>query len=184
MALILLDALLVALACAGASDADAPADTLKKTPAEASVVEIKPEVTELASPAGIAADSVRFEAIDVFLDSGNQPLAAYQLEVRSDSSGFEIVGIEGGEHSAFRSPPYYDLRAMNNNRVILAAFQTGDDLPSGRSRVARIHVQLLGPGNRTYLTSLMASAGSDGQKIPARLEILRSELKKSSRPEW
>ena len=172
MALILLDAFLVALAFAGASDVDSPAETPP--------TEVQSAVTELEGPAGISADSFQFEAIDVFLDSGNQPLAAWQLEVRSEPRGVEIVGIEGGQHPAFRSPPYYDPRAMNQHRVILAAFQTGDDLPLGRSRIARIHVRLQGPGNRKYLTSLIASASSDGQRVPAQLEILRSEQTKSS----
>ena len=129
--------------------------------------------TEIPGPDDVAADG-RFEAIDVFVDSGNQRLAAWQLEVKSTANDVQIVGIEGGEHPAFAEPPYYDKRAMNNNRVIIAAFSTGDNLPSGRSRVARIHVQVRGSGARTWLSELTTSATTDGTRIPAEISIAKA----------
>ena len=133
-------------------------------------------VVQLEGPNQIEANAMRFEAIDVFVDSGNQPLAAYQVELASKTPGVEIVGIEGGEHAAFADPPYYDSRAMNNNRVIIAAFTTGENLPAGRSRVARIHVQLQGPGVKEYETKLRVSATTDGKRVPAELSIEKSEV--------
>jgi hypothetical protein len=132
-------------------------------------------VVQLEGPNEVKADDVRFEAIDVFVDSGNQPLAAYQFELASKTPGVEIVGIEGGEHAAFADPPYYDLKAMNNNRVIIAAFTTGENLPAGRSRVARIHVQLKGPGVKEYETKLSVSATTDGKRVPAELSIAKAK---------
>ena len=131
-------------------------------------------VTQIEGPNNVANDAVRFEAIDIFVDSGTTPLAAYQFELASETPGVEIVGIEGGEHAAFAEPPFYDPKAMNNNRVILAAFNTGKDLPSGRSRVARIHVQLEGPGLKEYRTKLSVSATTDGEEIPATVLIARA----------
>ena len=130
--------------------------------------------TEIPGPDAVAAAVGRFEAIDVFVDSGNQRLAAWQLEVKSTAEDVQIVGIEGGEHPAFAEPPYYDKRAMNNNRVIIAAFSTGDNLPSGRSRVARIHVQVRGSGARTWLSELTTSATTDGTRIPAEISIAKA----------
>lgn len=140
---------------------------------ESSVPAAASQVTVLEGPDSIAPEALRFEAIDVFVDSGAVPLAAYQCELASRSPGMEIVGIEGGEHPAFKAPPYYDPRAMNNNRVILAAFHTGDALPAGMSRVARVHVQLQGAGEREYETLLTASATSGGERIPAEIRIAR-----------
>ena len=131
--------------------------------------------TEIPGPDDVAADVRRFEAIDVFVDSGNQRLAAWQLEVKSTANDVQIVGIEGGEHPAFAEPPYYDKRAMNNNRVIIAAFSTGDNLPSGRSRVARIHVQVRGSGARTWLSELTTSATTDGTRIPAEISVAKAD---------
>ncbi len=130
--------------------------------------------TEIPGPDDVATNVSRFEAIDVFVDSDNQKLAAWQLEVKSTASDVQIVGIEGGEHPAFAEPPYYDKRAMNNNRVIIAAFSTGDNLPSGRSRVARIHVQVRGSGARTWLSELTTSATTDGTRIPAEISIAKA----------
>ena len=131
--------------------------------------------TEISGPDDVAADATRFEAIDIFVDSGRRQLAAWQLELKSTANDVQIVGVEGGEHPAFAEPPYYDARAMNNNRVIIAAFNTGDNLPSGRSRVARIHVQVRGSGARTWLSELTTSATSDGAKIPAEISIAKAQ---------
>lgn len=122
-----------------------------------------------------ADNGLRFEAIDVFVDSGNEGLAAYQFELDSTSEGVEIVGIEGGEHAAFAEPPYYDPQAMNGNRVVLAAFSTGRNLPKGRSRVARIHVQLQGAEPKTYRTTLSVSANADGEPVSAELKIAKAK---------
>ena len=138
---------------------------------------VQSDEVKIPGPAEVAQDSIRFEAIDVFLDSGDLPLAAWQLELRSLTQDVEIVGIEGGEHPAFKEPPYYDPRAMNNNRVILGAFNTGSNnqLPSGRSRVARVHVQITGSGERLWHTELTTSAASDGRHIPAELSIAKAQ---------
>ena len=130
--------------------------------------------TVIPGPVNSADDTGRFEAVDVFVDSGNQRLAAWQLEVNCTANDVHIVGIEGGEHPAFKEPPYYDKRAMNNNRVIIAAFSTGDNLPSGRSRVARIHVQVRGPGGRTWLSEVTTAATADGTRIPAAISMAKA----------
>jgi hypothetical protein len=164
MVLIIFDLCLVALACAQ----DQSAKTAAPLTTESKVIQIE-------GPNDVANGAVRFEAIDVFVDSGTAPLAAYQFELASETPGVEIVGIEGGEHAAFEEPPFYDPKAMNNNRVILAAFNTGNDLPSGRSRVARIHVQLEGPGLKEYRTKLAVSATTDGTTIPATISVAKAK---------
>lgn len=160
-AFIVFDAFVVAMAC---TQENPESDSVPPT-----------VVTQIEAPANAESDDIRFEAIDVFVDSGNLPLAAYQLEVDSASTGVEIVGIEGGEHAAFKEPPYYDPAAMKSNRVILAAYSVGKDLPAGRSRVARIHVQLEGAGAKEYRTKLSVSANADGEVIPAKIEIKKAK---------
>src|SRR5262245_47301946 len=91
-----------------------------------------------SAPASQAA--MRFVAIDIHVDSKSQPLAAYQIEFWDSSKVAKIVGIEGGQHAAYREPPRYDPAALQNDRVVLAAFNTGDDLPAGRTRIARLHL--------------------------------------------
>ena len=124
---------------------------------------------------GSTQGELRFEALDVFVDVGEKSLAAYQLEIEATTDGVEIAGIEGGEHAAFRKPPYYDPKAMAGNRIILAAFDTGDDLPAGRIRVARIHLQLQGAGAKKYRTRLSVAADADGKPVPAKLQIERNK---------
>ena len=164
IALIVLDAGLVVMAMAQDRTAD-PADVV-----------IDPVITEIEGPSNIEDHDVRFEAIDVIVDTGQVPLAAWQFEIQSRSPGVEIVGIEGGEHEAFADPPYYDPRAMNNDRVILAAFSTADELPHGRSRIARLHLQLEGPGPREFEVQVNVMATVGGEPIPATASIQKSTI--------
>jgi hypothetical protein len=57
---------------------------------------------------------------------------------------------------------------MQHERVILAAFNTdsGDKLPSGKTRVATIHLQIVGSQAPGFELKLQAAADSNGNKIP------------------
>jgi hypothetical protein len=111
----------------------------------------------------------RFEAVDVFVDSGQNPLAAWQVQVKAVGGSAKLVGIEGGE-SVYKDPPYYDPAALQESqvqeRVVLAAFSTNAGLPTGKTRVARLHLQAR--GNAEYVVTLMTAAGADGSKIQAK----------------
>ncbi|MBN1345319.1 MAG: hypothetical protein JXQ73_21685 [Phycisphaerae bacterium] len=116
---------------------------------------------------------VRFTAYDVFIDTANQPLAAYQLELAAPPDRLSIVGVEGGQHPAFAAPPYYDPAALTRNRIIIAAFNTAKDLPTGKTRVARVHVRLVGDQDPDVQIKLTVSTGSDGNDIPAKATVVR-----------
>ena len=121
-----------------------------------------------------AAASTMFQAIDVFVDTGNEQLAAYQLEFSSTSHDIRIVGVEGGEPAAFREPPFYDPKSLQQDRTILAAFSVNDELPGGRFRLARIHIEFdvnEDSDEPTYSTDLVVSANSDGQHINAKVTV-------------
>jgi hypothetical protein len=120
---------------------------------------------------------VRFAPVHVYLDSGDKPLAAYQFELRARTGRIKIVGVEGGEHPAFQEAPYYDPAALMNDRIIIAAFNTGSDLPHGRTRIATIHLQILGNAEPQYELKLMAVADDNGQEIPAELNLQTGESK-------
>ncbi len=127
--------------------------------------------------AGEAEPPVRFTSVEVFIDTGEQPLAAWQFELAAERGSVKIVGIEGGDHPAFKSPPYYDPAAMQHDRVILAAFNTGKDLPKGKTRIARIHVQITGDVQPEYAIRLEAAGGPDGSRIQATLSLGKGEAK-------
>jgi hypothetical protein len=111
--------------------------------------------------------SVHFQAVDIFVDAKDIPLAAYQLEFKATNGNVKIVGIEGGEHSAFKEAPYYDPKAMQQERVIIAAFSTDANLPRGKTRVATIHLQIIGDQNPGYSVKLAVAADAGGNKTPA-----------------
>lgn len=118
-----------------------------------------------------------FRTVDVYVDSGNTPLAAYQVEFRAVNGGVKIVGIEGGEHQAFAQPPFYDPKALQQERAIIAAFSTNAPtaLPKGKTRVATMHL-LVSPGTEPVLTiELQAAAGASGNRIQADTEAVRRE---------
>src|SRR5687767_14312160 len=114
---------------------------------------------------------VRFSAIDVFIDSGDAPLAAYQFELSVTAGDVTLVGVEGGEHRAFTPPPYYDPKALAGRRIVIAAFDTGSDLPRGRTRVARLMVRVSGGVTPAFDTSLLVAASADAKTIPATISV-------------
>jgi hypothetical protein len=115
----------------------------------------------------------QFLVVDVQVDSGTEPLAAYQLEVFSTNGAVKIVGIEGGEHPAFKQPPYYDPAAMQRDHVILGAFNTAaaGQLPSGAVRVASIHVMMAGNVNPNFSARIETAATTEGRQIPVQISI-------------
>jgi len=113
------------------------------------------------------ADSVRFRPIDVYVDSGKEPLAAYQVEITATNA--RIAGVEGGETGAFADPPHYDPAALQGGRIILAAFNTGIDLPRGRTRVATLHMEE--DGAAEYQIRITAAATADGKRIQAKASL-------------
>jgi hypothetical protein len=115
----------------------------------------------------------RFAVFDVFVDSGQRPLAAWQLDLRATKGTVKLVGVEGGEHAAFRQPPHYDPKALQGDRVRLAAFSTdvSASLPVGATRVATLHVQVTGRAEPVWTTKAEAAADADGKTIPITVTI-------------
>lgn len=112
----------------------------------------------------------RFRAVDIHVDSGTTPLAAYQLELAATNGVARIVGIEGGEHPAFRQPPFYDPKALQHERVIIAGFSTAvaTDLPTGKTRVATIHYQTTDTQPPQFELKLQAAGNPQGNRISAQ----------------
>jgi len=137
-----------------------------------------PEQAGPALPKGMARDEqvpvavdMRFSTVDVYVSSGDQPLAAYQFVVQAATQNVLLAGLEGGEHAAFRQAPYYDPKALLGERVVVAAFSTADALPRGRTRVARLHVQVSGDKDPEYIVTLQTAAGPDGGVIAATVTV-------------
>ncbi|HUT28442.1 MAG TPA: hypothetical protein VMX13_01520 [Sedimentisphaerales bacterium] len=124
-----------------------------------------------------AEQRVRFAPLDIYVDSGSRALAAYQFELKAHSGDVEIVGVEGGPHPAFRQPPYYDPAALANDRIIIAAFNTGSDLPTGHTRVATVHLRIVGDAEPEYEIKLILAADAQGDKIPAEITYAKGEQK-------
>jgi hypothetical protein len=118
----------------------------------------------------LSAAQVHFAAFDIFVDSKNVPLAAYQLEFSGPADQLRIAGIEGGEHEAFKTPPFYDPKAIQQERVILGAFNaaSASQLPTGRTRVATVHVQFTGPQPPPFSLKLHTAANPEGKSISTK----------------
>jgi hypothetical protein len=114
---------------------------------------------------------VRFQPVEVYIDSGAEKLAAYQFELMTKTGQVKIVGVEGGSHPAFANPPYYDPAALQNDRIIIAAFNTSKDLPKGRTRVATLHMQITGDTQPEYEIKLIVVANLDGKTIPGTITL-------------
>lgn len=115
--------------------------------------------------------AVRFAYVDVVVDPHGTPLAAYQVEFSADPARVTLVGVEGGEHPAYKDPPYYDPKALQSHRVIIAALNTGSDLPQASIRVARLHLQIVGPDKLETSAKLIAAASPDAKPIKADVTV-------------
>jgi hypothetical protein len=118
---------------------------------------------------------VRFAPLHIYLDSGSKSLAAYQFELKAVAGRIKIVGVEGGQHAAFKDAPYYDPAALANDRIIIAAFNTGSELPKGRTRIATIHLQIIGDAEPDYELKLAVAADADAKEIPAEISFEKGE---------
>ena len=87
----------------------------------------------------------------------------------------KIVGIEGGEHEAFKEAPYYDPAALANDRIIIAAFNTGPELPKEQTRIATVHLQIIGDIEPEYELKLVVAADENGKEIPAEISCKKGE---------
>lgn len=112
-----------------------------------------------------------FGTLDIVVDSQDEPLAAYQLDLRDASGAARIVGIEGGEHPAFREPPRYDPRAIENDRAILAAWSTrpAAELPTDATRLVTVHYMT--QGSPKWELTLVAAGDAEGRRIDATATV-------------
>ncbi len=109
---------------------------------------------------------VTFRTANIFIDSGREALAAYQVEITYDKEHVKIVGLEGGETGAFSEPPYYDAAGMEGGRIVVAAFTSDDNKnPKGNTRVARVHLQFLGIPSVEFEIKLVTAAKTGGERI-------------------
>lgn len=123
-----------------------------------------------------SAEQTRFIAIDVYIDPKGVPLAAYQLEIVAPA-GVKFVGVEGGMHREFRKAPYYDPKAMQSERLIVAAFSAAGApvLPSEQTRVLTLHLECVGVETPKLQTTFKLTAKPNGEKFES--DITLSERK-------
>lgn len=128
----------------------------------------------LLSPVATAQD-VRFAAVDIFLDSP-EPVAAWQFELADRHGTMKVVGVEQGESPAFERVPYYDREAVRRgtaDRIIVADYSLADagELPTGRSRIATIHLMLSGDRDADFNLQLVTATTYDGEAMDARISL-------------
>ena len=113
-------------------------------------------------------DKIHFKTADIFIDSKEEALSAYQVEIGYNKDWVKIVGLEGGEVDAFKEPPFFDPEGMKGGRIIIAAFTADDEnTPKGETRVARLHLQIEGEQSIRMTIKLMTAAKPGGERIRA-----------------
>jgi hypothetical protein len=125
--------------------------------------------TKIRWPRKLEIGGNRFVAVDVYVEAGDRKLAAWQVEVATGERA-TIVGVEGGEPAAYREPPTYDPEAIHGGKIILAAFTTAD-APSGRVRVARLH--LMESDMAKLEGKVVAAAKPGGDRFEAKVTLER-----------
>src|SRR5688572_4302910 len=122
-----------------------------------------------------ASRAAEFAVYDIYLEPHGEPLAAYQLKIWDKNAAIKIISVEGGEHRAFQKAPFFDPKAIQRDIIKLAAFDArkSGDLPTHRTRVASLHVEI-GPGLNPNLSIMIeAAARPGGTKIFPQATILK-----------
>jgi|GEM_PF-2885114 len=128
---------------------------------------------EAARSGRAGASPVEFCSYDLWLDSGSAPLVAYQLQITYDKGRVRVVGLEGGAAPVYREAPYYDRTGFEAGRIIVAAFTTDHaQAPTGRTRVARIHLAVPRGAVPELGVPLMAAARPGGARCQAAVEVM------------
>ncbi len=118
---------------------------------------------------------MRFEAFDVFIDSGPEALGAYQVELTTPGGRATLVEVAGGPSAAFDRPPYFDPQALlGGDRVVLGDFYTGPDAPRGRVPVATVRFSIDGPEAMQIGSRVMVAGNAAGRQINAIVEVVPS----------
>ena len=123
------------------------------------------------------APTSEFAVFDIYLDTGAEPLAAYQLKISDERAAVKILSVEGGEHPSFAEPPKFDPKAIQRDVIKIAAFSLNGrgQHPSGRTRIASLHVEI-GPGlTPEWIATVQAAAGPGGAKISTQVTISKRE---------
>jgi len=119
-----------------------------------------------------AKTAFQFRTLDVFVHTGRDPLAAYQVEITYDRKLARIVGLEGGQPPAYTNAPYFDRAGFSAGRIIVAAFTADKDaVPKGEFRIARLHVAVKPGADPAFKISLTTAAKPGGTRIKPRVEL-------------
>lgn len=131
----------------------------------------------LAAAAGLVVHSAagrsepaapQFQPLEVYIES-DRAVAAYQVEIRVVGGTAAFVGVEGGE-APFDDAPFYDPKALLDQRIVIAALSTDSALTPGRHRVATVHVREVGNGAR-YQIRLQAAADANAARVKGQVSI-------------
>lgn len=123
--------------------------------------------------------SANFVAMNLLIDPRGKPLACYQVEVVATGDA-TLAGIEGGEQSAYAAAPWYDPRALMGRRIIVAAFNTGNELPTQKTRVARLMFRVAGSATPTYDVKLQVAGSTDGKRMDADVSLVQEVVRGTS----
>ena len=128
----------------------------------------------LLRPIGVRYESIsaegaaRFVPIAIYLDGGDEQIAAYQVELKVIAGDAQIVGVEGSDLPGFTDPPRYDPAALFGGRIILGAFNTEQALPRGSQRTAVVHMRESGDTKVVYELTRVVTANLNGETVNAR----------------
>ena len=136
---------------------------------------VLPLMAGLFAVAALGAAKARFMPVEVFLDSP-EPVAAWQFELKDRNASMKIVGVENGGSDVFQRAPYYDRKAVSRgdaHRIVVADYSLAEEseLPSGRVRVATLHLML--DGEADFELNLVAATTADGRPIEAATASLQ-----------
>lgn len=108
-----------------------------------------------------------FSTVAVILDTERTALGAYEIDLQFDDERVLLVGVEAG--TDFTVPPVYDPKALQGDRIVLAAMDLHAQTARDRVHVATLHVEHPRTLELRPRALRIVAADADGRRIHATL---------------
>ena len=171
----LLLALLLALGCSSAPRAEKSADEARLTvPSDIRFKEgeAAPHSAGAPRPAPGVSQSRSLTSrlqppiVDIYLDTGSHPLAAYTIELRYDPQVVAVLDVSHPGRGGFPGTPMVEPASFARGVTRIVGLHTGASLPRGRVRVARVHFRpASASGSSSLSVSILGIYGPGGKPI-------------------
>ncbi len=135
-------------------------------PAEADEAAMEEPSAGSAGPAkSEQARRVPAGSVDIFIDCGEEELAAYTIELRFNPSIARVMRVESADGGGFPGAPMSDPQSYGTGVTRIVALHAGGGLAKGRVPVARVVFDPVSSGSSPISVSILSLYNPQGRRV-------------------